>query len=381
MKPSGTDRRRTQVDYIKYEGSVTHSVPTFRHGLVVGKFFPPHRGHAFLVRTAAQFSERATVGVFDRPQRVLPLHIRAQAIEDVAAPFGNVTAVHAPDEVPIDYDDPTIWDKHVSIFRDAIERVGGPPVDAVFTSEAYGVELARRFQARHVEVDRDRVWEAVSGTSVRAQPATRWRDILPVARQQLARRIVVLGAESTGTTTVARDLAEDLGLTGFVQEFGRELSMQKLAVARAFYPTASMQTLDWMADDFARIARIQTATECEFARGDNPVVVCDTDALATQVWHERYRGGAHPQVAETMATLAPLRCYLVTHHDGVPFEDDGLRDGAHLRAWMTGRFVSVLAEHGARYHVLTGTREQRRTQARAIASAFMAEPWPWSGDP
>ena len=38
--------------------------------------------------------------------------------------------------------------------------------------------------------------------------------------------------------------------------------------------------------------------------------------------------------------------YLLTDHEGVPFEDDGLRDGEHLRAWMTGRFRAELAGCG-----------------------------------
>jgi len=34
---------------------------TARHGLVIGKFYPPHAGHHLLVRTAARACERVTV--------------------------------------------------------------------------------------------------------------------------------------------------------------------------------------------------------------------------------------------------------------------------------------------------------------------------------
>jgi NadR type nicotinamide-nucleotide adenylyltransferase len=353
----------------------------FEHGLVIGKFFPPHRGHGFLVRSAALACRRATVGVFDRSSATLPLAVRAEALRELAAPFGNVTVVHDVDDVPIDYADPSIWSRHVEIFRRSIDAAtagtDAGPVDAVFTSEAYGDELARRFGCAHVQLDRDRTWEPISGTAIRADPAGHWTAILPAARARLAKRIVVVGAESTGTTTLAGELAAALGTPGYVPEFGREHTMQKLAVLRARTPAATMNDLTWSAADFALVAATQARFEREAARHDGPLVVCDTDALATQVWHERYRGGESEAVARAIGALDPLRLYLLTHDDGVPFEDDGLRDGRHLRSWMTARFEETLRARGARFEVLRGSREERRRAAVEAARRFAAEPWPW----
>ena len=340
-----------------------------------------HRGHAFLVRCAAQFCARVTVGVFDRPSAALPLDVRAQALREAAAPSGNVTVVDEVDDVPIDYGDPSIWDRHVAIFRQGIQRATAGtdlgPVDAVFTSEAYGDELARRLGCAHVNLDRDRSWEPISGTAIRADPAAHWDALLPAARARLARRVVTVGAESTGTTTLARDLAAALGTSRHVPEFGREHTMQKLAVARARTPGATMESLAWSAADFALIAATQSRWEREEARHNGPLVVCDTDALATQIWHERYRGGASDDVERVIRGLDPFRLYLLTHDEDVPFEDDGLRDGRHLRSWMTARFEATLRERGARFEVLRGTREERKRAAVAAARRFLAEPWSW----
>jgi NadR type nicotinamide-nucleotide adenylyltransferase len=353
----------------------------FHHGLVIGKFFPPHRGHAFLVRSAAQFCGRVTVGVFDHPSAALPLDVRSEALRELAAPFGNVTVVHEVDDVPIDYDDPSIWDRHVEIFRRGVRKATADtdavPVDAVFTSEPYGDELARRFGCAHVNLDRDRTWEPISGTAIRADPIRHWNDLLPGARARLAKRVVIVGAESTGTTTLARDLAAALSTPGCVPEFGREYTMQKLAVLRARKPAATMDSLSWSAADFALIAATQNRFEREAARHGGPLIVCDTDVLATQIWHERYRGGGSDDVERAIRDLAPFRLYLLTHNEGVPFEDDGLRDGRHVRSWMTERFEATLRERGVRFEVLRGTRRERARAALTAAWTFMAEPWSW----
>ncbi|MFI6077472.1 hypothetical protein ACIA5C_38675 [Actinoplanes sp. NPDC051343] len=77
----------------------------------------------------------------------------------------------------------------------------------MFSSEAYGIELASRFHAEPVIVGLDRAQVPVSGTAVRADPVGNWDHLGPGVRAWLTRRVVVVGAESTGTTTTARALA------------------------------------------------------------------------------------------------------------------------------------------------------------------------------
>ncbi|MEK8227591.1 AAA family ATPase [Oerskovia sp. M15] len=63
-----------------------------------------------------------------------------------------------------------------------------------------------------------------------------------------------------------------------------------------------------------------------------PLVVCDTDVLATTLWHERYTGHRSPGV-ETLAAARRPDLYLLTG-DEIPFVQDGLRDGEHIRHAM-----------------------------------------------
>ena len=222
----------------------------------------------------------------------------------------------------------------------------------------------------------------ISGTEVRADPVARWEDVTEPVRGWLARRVVVIGAESTGTTTVSLAIRDTLrarggshGLTRWVPEHGRDYTLDKLAADRARAVVGGMQPpameeLVWRSPEFVDIARRQNEIEDVAARQGGPVLVCDTDAFATGIWHERYLGTVDPEV-DALARHHPL--YLLTHHDGVPFEQDGIRDGEAIRAWMTGRFEVALAASGRRTVVLRGPLEQRVAEGLAAIDALLAE--------
>jgi HTH-type transcriptional repressor of NAD biosynthesis genes len=350
----------------------------FRHGLVVGKFYPPHAGHHALVDAAAKECDRVTVVVAAHSAEALPLDLRVRWLREAHAHSPHVRFVGVPDDHPIDYDDPAIWDLHCAVFRAAAPD----PVDAVFSSEAYGDELARRFGAVHVCVDLTRAAVPVSGTAVRADPVAHWDLIGPGVRAWLTRRVIVVGAESTGTTTTARALARQFRVRGgvwahtrWVPEFGRELTARKLAALRTARPQAVVDDVTWDRTDFVTVAREQNAAEDAAARTGAPILIGDTDALATTVWEQRYLASTS---GEVRAAVRPPDLYLLTSHDGVPFVQDGLRDGEHLRAWMTGRFREVLDASAVPWLELTGSHAARLRTALAACDALLAQPRPWS---
>ncbi|MER7958802.1 AAA family ATPase [Streptomyces sp. NPDC096030] len=347
---------------------------TYGHGLVLGKFYPPHAGHHHLVRTARDRCERLTVLVCASSVESLTLEDRVAWMREV---HPDVLVVGAVDDIPVDLLDPDVWAAHMAVFRAAVPE----PVDAVFTSESYGEELARRFGAESVCVDPDRTLFPVSGTAVRKDPVGCWDLLAPPVRAALTRRVVVLGAESTGTTTMARALTDHYRSRGgvwagtrCVPEYGREFSEVKLAELRALRPGATWEDVTFHSEDFPLIALRQAELEEEAARAGSPVLFCDTDAFATTIWHERYMGTTSPAVGE-IAAHGRQHLWLLTDHEGVAFEDDGLRDGEHLRPWMTARFHTQLSRTGRRTAVLTGPHEERLAAAITAVDALLAEGW------
>ncbi|WP_203135478.1 AAA family ATPase [Microbacterium sp. JZ31] len=325
-----------------------------RHGLVMGKFYPFHSGHQALIRAALRECDAVTVQVLGATVETIPLDVRADWIRQ-EHPTARV--VSAMDDAPVDFDSPSAWDAHMVV----IEQLLDAPVDVVYTSDPYGEELARRLGARWRRVDAGRADVPVSGTAIRADVAGHWHELPAPVRAWFVQRIVLVGAESTGTTTLASALADALG-TDWVPEYGRTHSAIR---------DGGLET-PWRSDEFDLILDRQIALEADAARRiPSPVLVCDTDALATVLWHERYVGPAPERMWRRARAHAP-RAYILTG-DEIPFVQDGMRDGEHIRHDMQDRFRAVLRDQPVPWIEVRGTVEERVAQAATFTRERMAD--------
>ena len=327
--------------------------------IVIGKFLPPHAGHHALIEHAGVHAGNVQVfvcdGVGQRPtasERAKWLARRHPDVEVHVVP--DICGWHGSDPCPPGCS--PRWAAHL-----LQQGFGG--WDLVVSSENYGIAFAKALGARHLSFDVSRGLSPCSGTLIREDLRSGWRWLDPVVRAGLTRKVVVLGAESTGTTTLARALAQKLG-GGYVAEFGRSETL------RLSQECGSVWDIEWTSADFARIASGQRSAE---ARGMNdltgarasfgengPWLVCDTDVLATSLWRERYLGEGSPaMIQEALWGSHPPDLYILTSHSGVPFTQDGIRDGEHLRSWMTGRFREELSSTAVPWIEVEGSPTQR----------------------
>src|ERR1700690_1609514 len=110
--------------------------------------------------------------------------------------------------------------------------------------------------------------------------------------------------------------------------------------------------------------------EDTLARECNRILICDTDVLATGIWHERYTGTESAEV-DAISASHPHDLYLLTDCD-LPFVQDGFRDGETIRQWMTRRFEEVLTERGLRWVKISGQGEQRLSRAVCEVDKLLA---------
>jgi len=365
----------------------------FRHGLVIGKFYPPHSGHEYLIRAAADSAQQVTVVVMAADLESIALAQRVAWLTEMFSARANVCITGVIDNDAIDYQSDSIWQLHVEHMRRGIAQAeasrpaAAGPVDAVFTSEDYGHEMARRFDAAAVCLDPARELYPVCASAVRSNPAACWQHLAACVREYLCQRVVIVGAESSGKSTLAAALAARLrergatwAATRWVAEYGREYTVTKVAVQRALTPErrpqlADLQQLRWESAEFAVIADQQRQRESQAARNSGPVLICDTDAFATGVWHERYLG--HRSIAvEALAERGRARLgYVLSNWRDVPFEQDGLRDGEHVREWMHERFVARLTEEQVPWILASGSLQMRVERCLSWLDQQLANAW------
>ena len=326
-------------------------------GLVIGKFYPPHGGHKHLISTARSQVDRLFVVLCAKPNQLLSGDRRASWLRET---HPDCEVLLVDDTLP---DDSQLW-------ADFCLQVLPVRPDVVFSSEAYGEPFAKCLESRHVLVDLERESFPVSGTSVRHDPLANWSFLEPCVREHLAMRIVLIGAESTGKTTLAERLATHLD-TNWVAEYGREYCENKFSGLDPVLGDPDSLP-PWTSDEFVRIAETQTTLEARAARSSNGVLLCDTNAVATTVWHKRYVGtDSEPLRTIKESTIADL--YLVTAPD-VPFVQDGTRDGENLRTQMHLDFLRAVEESKVPYVVLTGTYEDRFRRAVEATRESAARP-------
>lgn len=310
-------------------------MPRWQHGLVIGKFLPPHRGHKFLIDTASAQVDHLTIMICDKPGYGLNGSLRAAWLQEIH-PECEVILIH--DE--IDDDDSRLWAENTI-------RVLGKSPDVVFSSEDYGEPYSGFMHCDHVLVDKARSAVPCSGTMIRENPLNYLDFLEPCVRAHFVKRVCVLGAESTGTTTMAQALADHYE-TSWVPEYGREYWIEKLRFGNIEH---------WAEEEFVHIAEEQSRREDLTARSANKVLFCDTDAFATSVWFERYM----LRRSAAVELIAGSHQYDLTFLTGdeIPFEQDGFRDGEHIRHWMHERFIERLDEVNRPYLLLRGDQQER----------------------
>ena len=311
-----------------------------KRGLIVGKFYPPHRGHKYLIDSGLAQVDELHVILCQKPHEQPPGELRAAWLREIH-PDVNVLLI---DDV-YDEQDSKIWAEN------SLRWLGFVP-DVVFTSEEYGDRFAQYLGCQHVQVDNARAIVPVSGTKVRHDAMQYWEFLEPPVRGWYAKRVCLVGAESTGKTTLAQALATHYQ-TVWVAEYGREYSERKLTEAGGY---------DWTSEEFAHIAQVQCERENEAARKANKILICDTDAFATSLWHRRYLHERSPAVEAIVAAHRRPALYLLTDVN-TPFEQDGTRDGEAIRHWMHETFMAELTAQKRPFRFLSGTASERLAKA------------------
>jgi NadR type nicotinamide-nucleotide adenylyltransferase len=241
--------------------------------------------------------------------------------------------------------------------------------DIVFSSETYGKTWAEAMGCRYVDVDIARRALPISGTLVRRDLLKSWDYLSDQTKAGLAIRIVVVGAESTGTTTLTQSLAESLKAP-WVPEVG-SFYTHSLATSTAGSREKDYCKVDWQTEDFHTIGKLQQQYEAAMAARSDGVIVCDTNATATEIWQRRYLGKTSPEM-KAIAAKDSVHLYIITSDD-IPFEQNGIRDGQAQRSSMQRWFIKRVKQTGVPFIIVTGSKSQRLNQSKKEARRIIKQ--------
>ena len=313
----------------------------FQHALIVGKFAPPHRGHQHLIEAALAQAQQVTVLCYTVPDFVsMPSEHRARWLRELYPAIEVCVPQAAPPDDAGDEAQQTFVRQWLAARRIA--------VDAVFTSEPYGDALARRLgtQVIHCEVDlaRDRI--PIRASAIRTDVHAHRQWLHPSIYRHFVQRVVFLGAESTGKSTLTSAMAKRYA-TASVPEIGRVVWEEKRG---RLSPS-----------DYVDIAARHRAAEDAALLEANRFLFVDTNAVTTLLLGFCYRqlDTAPPELSAWAHACKERYAYTFVCDDDIAFEQDGWRDDASWRERVQGMVLYDLTMRGIEYRIVRGALEER----------------------
>lgn len=323
-------------------------------GFVFGKFLPFHKGHAAMIAFALQHCDALTVLVCSSDRETIPGAVRQQWIAETFTGRPELTVrVFEYDEAVLP--NSSAASKEISkvwagVFSDLL-----PDHTVLVTSEPYGDYVAGYMGIRHIIFDRERVNVPVSATGIRADLPAHWSFLPDSVRPFFVYKVVILGTESTGKTTLTRDLSRHFGCS-MVPEAGRDLINNSNV---------------FNIEDLYRVASAHASNIRRAVQGNSYLVIIDTDIHTTQAYC-RYAFGKELAVSDDIYADNRADLYLYLNND-VPHEQDGTRLSEEDRNVLEQFHRQVLADHSMEVVEISGGWSARFAGAVAAIQLLMRE--------
>lgn len=317
-----------------------------RTALIVGKFMPLHRGHELLIQTAMANADEVTVVVYDMATPVfVPVEQRMKWISKLYPDLYNIVARKDPVIGDVDRNSADF----AKLYADDLDFLG--KFDYVFSSEDYGQQFAEAMGATHVTVDAARQLMPISGTTIREDPFKYRAFMSPVVYRDLVQKVVFVGTESSGKSTIAKRMAEEFD-TQWVHEYGREL-WEAQGLTGSFH-------------DLLKIAETHYRREESMALNSRKYLFCDTNPWTTLQWSTMYSGSADSRLLELVERTKNEYVWIVCDND-FGWVDDNTRElvGDRSVKFQSDQ-INNLEKLGVVYDFIHGSVDERVAQVKDI---------------
>jgi len=313
-----------------------------KHGLVIGKFLPPHKGHEALIKFAASRCDELTVLLGAKNDEPIPGHLRLKWLWETFRNDASIHIEYTDDELP----DAPVSSREVSKVWAEYLSEKFPSARIIISSEKYGEFLAEYMGIEHIYFDPARKEFPVSGTMIRESPHIYWDYLSEPARGYYVKKICIFGAESTGKSILTQKLAEHYNSV-YVPEVARDIIEE--AGGKVTYELIQ------------KIGPAHADAILNTVSAANRFLFVDTDVEITRLFSDYYFQKV-PEFPQWVEAANRFDLYIFPDID-TPYVEDPQRDSEHMRGVFRERLLNTLENKDADYAIINGGWDERFMKA------------------
>lgn len=311
---------------------------------VFGKFLPFHKGHEAMINFALSKCDFLTVLVCCSDEESIPDKFRKAWIEKSFEKQNNIeirTFNYLESELPNTSESSIA----VSEIWADIFKMQFPDYSLLITSEEYGKFVAAFMDIQHIAFDIPRKIFPVSATDVRNDIFTNWKYLPDSVKLDLSIKVVILGTECTGKTTLTEKLAGYFNCS-FVLEAGRDI------IANSNFFTF---------DDLFLVATEHAKGIGKSILAESPLVIIDTDIHTTKSY-SRFTFEKELEISADIYISNQANLYLYLNND-VKYLQDGTRLSEEKRNLLDLSHRQILIDHNIEFVEIKGDWDERFEKA------------------
>ena len=322
-----------------------------KKGLVLGKFMPLHTGHLALFNFACKQCDELVILLCYTNNEPITGFVREGWLKETVANIPKTVVIsYQYDEASLP--NTSVSSRKVSLQWSKVIKEIVPGINTIFSSELYGDYLAEFLGIKHIVFDFERKTFPVSASAIIKNPLLNWYFIASAARPYFLKKVVLLGTESTGKSTLAEKLAGYFN-TGYVPEMARQI-LEKTEVCKP--------------EHLIQIAELHAKEILLRTENTDRLLFIDTDINITKSY-SKYLFNKPLTVSGWIEVANKADLYLFLEPD-CEFVQDGTRLADEERKKLSLFHKEQLKESGIVYFSIYGNWDERFEKAIAVTKEY-----------